>query len=120
MEQHECPQESNQVDNNNLEQSLLDLNDIQTELFRLIYEQDQTIDNIQNNMSKTEITMEEGRKDLEVAQSYYFRYTPILLGAVLGGVSLGPVGLLLNVKFGSMFTLGGSVLGGYGGYKIQK
>ena len=68
----------------------------------------------------TEITMEEGRKDLETAQSYYFRYTPILLGAVLGGISLGPVGMLLNVKFGSMFTLGGGVLGGYGGYKIQK
>ena len=107
-------------DNTNLEQSLQDLNDIQNELFRLIYEQNETIDNIQNNMSKTELTMEEGRKELEIAQSYYFRYTPILLGAVLGGISLGPVGMLLNVKFGSMFTLGGGVLGGYGGYKIQK
>ena len=107
-------------DNTNLEQSLQDLNDIQNELFRLIYEQNETIDNIQNNMSKTELTMEQGRKELEIAQSYYFRYTPILLGAVLGGISLGPVGMLLNVKFGSMFTLGGGVLGGYGGYKIQK
>ena len=107
-------------DNTNLEQSLQDLNDIQNELFRLIYEQNETIDNIQNNMSKTELTMEEGRKELEIAQSYYFKYTPILLGAVLGGISLGPVGMLLNVKFGSMFTLGGGVLGGYGGYKIQK
>ena len=113
--------EENLVNNNTkLEQSLQDLNDIQNELFRLIYEQDETIDNIQNNMSKTELTMEEGRKELEIAQSYYFRYTPILLGAVLGGISLGPVGMLLNVKFGSMFTLGGGVLGGYGGYKIQK
>ena len=116
-------EQDNQVKQNKhqkLKQSLQDLNDIQTELFRLIYEQDETIDNIQSNMSKTEITMEEGRKDLETAQSYYFRYTPILLGAVLGGISLGPVGMLLNVKFGSMFTLGGGVLGGYGGYKIQK
>ena len=113
--------EENLVNNNTkLEQSLQDLNDIQNELFRLIYEQDETIDNIQNNMSKTELTMEEGKKELEIAQSYYFRYTPILLGAVLGGISLGPVGMLLNVKFGSMFTLGGGVLGGYGGYKIQK
>jgi hypothetical protein len=113
--------EENLVNNNTkLEQSLQDLNDIQNELFRLIYEQDETIDNIQNNMSKTELTMEEGRKELEIAQSYYFRYTPILLGAVLGGISLGPVGMLLNVKFGSMFTLGGGILGGYGGYKIQK
>jgi len=118
MEQTE---EENLVnDNTNLEQSLQDLNDIQNELFRLIYEQNETIDNIQNNMSKTELTMEEGRKELEIAQSYYFRYTPILLGAVLGGISLGPVGMLLNVKLGSMFTLGGGVLGGYGGYKIQK
>ena len=107
-------------DNTKLEQSLQDLNDIQNELFRLIYEQDETIDNIQNNMLNTELTMEEGRKELEIAQSYYFRYTPILLGAILGGISLGPVGMLLNVKFGSMFTLGGGVLGGYGGYKIQK
>ena len=118
--EHEQDNQVKQNKDQKLKQSLQDLNDIQAELFRLIYEQDETIDNIQSNMSKTEITMEEGRKDLETAQSYYFRYTPILLGAVLGGVSLGPVGLLLNVKFGSMFTLGGSVLGGYGGYKIQK
>ena len=116
-------EQNNQIKQNKdlkLKQSLQDLNDIQAELFRLIYEQDETIDNIQSNMSKTEITMEEGRKDLETAQKYYFRYTPILLGAVLGGVGLGPVGMLLNVKFASIFTLGGSVLGGYGGYKIQK
>ena len=101
-------------------QSIQDLNDIQTNLLDIVSTQDEKIDNMSNIIETTNIVVEQGTKDLEIAQKYYFSYKPILAGVVIGGLTLGPLGILLNVKFGSIFTLAGSAFGGYTGYKIQK
>ena len=118
-----------EIDNNELSkteegrkliQSIQDLNDIQTNLLDIVSTQDEKIDNMSNIIETTNIIVEQGTKDLEIAQKYYFSYKPILAGVVIGGLTLGPLGILLNVKFGSIFTLAGSAFGGYTGYKIQK
>ena len=101
-------------------QSIQDLNDIQTNLLDIVSTQDEKIDNMSNIIETTNLVVEQGTKDLEIAQKYYFSYKPILAGVVIGGLTLGPLGILLNVKFGSIFTLAGSAFGGYTGYKIQK
>ena len=59
-------------------------------------------------------------QDLEKAESYFFRYTPILIGTAIGTATMGPVGLALNLKLPSLFIFGGGLLGGMAGYKIQK
>lgn len=103
-----------------LMKSIQDLNDIQTSLLEIVTDQDEKIDLISSNIETTNLVVEQGTKDLEQAQKYYFSYKPILAGVVIGGIALGPLGILLNVKFGSLFTLAGGAFGGYTGYKIQK
>mgnify|MGYP006120699093 CR=1 FL=1 len=100
--------------------SLQDLNTIQTHLFECVESQDEKIDSIQANIISTDTQIERGTEDLIEAQKYSFKYSPILIGFLVGGLSMSPIGMLINIKLGSLFTLGGGVLGGYTGYKIQK
>ena len=103
-----------------LMQSIQDLNDIQTSLLEIVTDQDEKIETITSNIETTNMSIKNGTTDLEIAQKYYFSYKPIIVGLIIGAVALGPVGVLLNVKFGSIFTVAGSAVGGYTGYKIQK
>ena len=103
-----------------LMRSLQSLNDIQSSLLSIVESQDEKIDTIENNMVETEELIQGGTQDLEISQRYHFNYKPIFLGVLLGGLAMGPMGIMLNIKLGSIFTLGGSIMGGYTGYKIQK
>ena len=46
-------------------------------------------------------------------------YTPIIIGGVIGGITLGPLGLLLGLN-GGIITTTGALLGGMTGYNLQK
>lgn len=107
-------------DEKKLLESINDLNIIQTNLLDIVKEQDEQIETISDNLILANDSVQTGTQDLEIAQKYYFSYKPIFIGLLVGAVALGPVGALLNVKFGSIFTLAGSAMGGYTGYKIQK
>ena len=100
--------------------SYKELNDIQTNLLDIISSQDEKIDKIENNLLSTNNDIERGESNVIQAQKYYFSYTPIFLGILIGGIGTAPLGMLLNIKVGSLLMTSGSILGGYSGYKLQK
>tara|TARA_B100000941_G_C27959593_1_gene280897 strand:- start:69 stop:476 length:408 start_codon:yes stop_codon:yes gene_type:complete len=100
--------------------SINELNEIQTHLLDCINQQDEKIDNIETNILTTQPLVETGKNELIEAKKYYFTYTPIIIGTLIGASALSPIGLLLNLKLSGLFSLGGGILGGYTGYKIQK
>ena len=100
--------------------SYKELNEIQTSLLELIEGQDEKIDNIENNLINTKMIVETGKDNIIEAHRYYFSYTPIIVGVLIGSVGLAPLGMLLNIKIGSILMTSGGLLGGYGGYKLQK
>ena len=97
-----------------------ELNEIQQNLINCIEEQDNTLDNIENNLDSTLEVVDESNQDLKIAEQYYFKYTPIIIGSALGAVIAGPIGVATHLKFTSILTLGGTLVGGMLGYKVQK
>jgi len=97
-----------------------ELNSIQTDLLLCIENQGESLERIDENITNIDITVESGKTDLKMAENYFFKYTPIIIGTALGTVALGPVGAILNLKLSSLFFLGGGLIGGMAGYKIQK
>lgn len=105
-------------------QSLLkdveELNQIQTNLLSCISEQSEKISRIEDNITYTDINVEEGTNSLKIAEKYFFNYTPILVGGTIGALVGGPIGAAMHLKLGSILTIGGGVIGSMCGYKIQK
>ena len=58
-----------------------ELNQIQQNLIDCLQEQDKSLDNIENNLDFTLENIDDGNKDLKIAESYYFRYKPIIIGS---------------------------------------
>jgi len=102
-----------------LEQDINDINDIQNNLNSLIYNQTDKLLQIEDNMSTIKDDIVESNKNLKKASSYYMNYTPIIIGGVIGGITLGPLGLLLGLN-GGIITTTGALLGGMTGYNLQK
>ena len=97
------------------------INQIQNSLSSIILRQRGKIDSITDNIENSENSAISGLQDLEIAKKYSFKYTPIIVGSLLGMALTGPTGLLLGLKTASIATgMGGGILGGWFGYKIQK
>lgn len=103
-----------------LNETIEDLNEIQKNLAEYINYQKDPLLKIEDNIEKANQYIENGKKDLEIANSYYTNYKSIFIGGLLGTLTLSPLGVLLGVKVGSSLTIGGALVGGYTGYKIQK
>lgn len=97
-----------------------ELNSIQNDLLLCIENQGESLERIEENISNIDNTVETAKTDLQQAESYFFKYTPILLGTAIGTATMGPVGAILNLKLPSLFFFGGGIIGGMAGYKIQK
>ena len=102
-----------------LEQDINDINDIQNNLNSLIYNQTDKLLQIEDNMSTIKDDIVESNKNLKKASSYYMNYTPIIIGGIIGGITLGPLGLFLGLN-GGIITTTGALLGGMTGYNLQK
>ena len=97
------------------------INQIQSSLSSIILRQRSKIDTITDNIENSEISAINGLTNLEIAKKYSFKYTPIIVGSLLGMALTGPTGLLLGLKTASIATaMSGGILGGWFGYKIQK
>lgn len=97
------------------------INQIQNSLSSIILRQRGKIDSITDNIEYSENNAISGLQDLEIAKKYSFKYTPILVGSLLGMALTGPTGILLGLKMGSIATgMSGGIIGGWFGYKIQK
>jgi uncharacterized protein YcfJ len=67
------------------------------------------------------MSIESGLNELKEAQRLSVKYTPILIGSVIGILIGGPFGLIPGFKAGGTIALSsGGILGGFLGYKIQK
>ena len=102
-----------------LEQDINDINDIQNNLNSLIYNQTDKLLHIEDNMSTIKYDIMESNKNLKKASSYYMNYTPIIIGGIIGGITLGPLGLFMGLN-GGIVTTTGTLIGGMTGYKLQK
>lgn len=96
------------------------LNQIQIDLLNYVNNQDEKINTLEENITVIDENVINANKDLSLANDYSFKYTPVLVGTVLGGLTMGPLGIVLNLKAGSLVTLTGSLVGAFCGYKIQK
>lgn len=91
------------------------LNEIQSDLTKLIIEQGEKLDKIENNMNNTENKITDSNNNLKDARYYSLGYKPLIIGGVIGLVSGGvllPYGIISNVS--------GLFLGSYCGYHYKK
>ena len=105
------------------EKDIKDLNDIQSNLNSLIYNQKEKLVRIEDNISNVDNNVIESNKDLIIASKYYYSYMPIVFGGIIGGFTMTPLGLALGLKSSVLlpsFTTIGTILGGITGYKLQK
>lgn len=97
-----------------------ELNQIQQNLLNCVNEQSEQINTIEDNLTLTDLKIEKGTEDLKTAEKYFFNYTPIIFGTAIGALIGGPLGAAVHLKMGSLLSIGGGVIGGMCGYKIQK
>lgn len=92
-----------------LNENIEDLNNIAVNLATLVHEQQETVNNIENNVTETAANIEEGTKSL-VKASKYATIAPITCAAI-GGAVFGPIGAVVGLKLsaGIISALGGSV-----------
>lgn len=104
-----------------LRKELLEIHSLITYFSSLIFQQQEDIDSIQSNIVQTHENVKVGTKYLKKANVLKAATFP-LLGAVFGGLTLGPCGALLGFKvLGSVAGIaGGSVLGYKAGVKLKK
>lgn len=99
------------------------LNQIQNSLQSIILRQRNKLDSIKDNVEATDSKVVEGLDNLVEAKKYSFRYSPIIIGSILGAVLTGPAGVLMGLNAGGVaagLSVSGGLLGGWCGYKIQK
>lgn len=109
--------------NTNIQQDIVDLVNIQEDLNLAIYNQNDKLLRIEDNMSKSYDTIIKSNDELKIAGNYNLSYMPIIFGGIIGGLMMTPLGIAIGVSSSiiipSLSTLG-SFMGGFAGYKIQK
>ena len=106
-------------DYDKLVKSLQELQEIQDDIARLLWNQDQKIDSVEENMFHSTQNINASVQELEEAKNLKFRYYPLVLGGLLGGVVGGPLGMLAGIKYTGLTASAGSLIGGMGGYLFQ-
>ena len=97
------------------------IHQIQDSLYTILKKHGNRLDTVSENMEIIKKNEIEGLHEVTMAKKYLFRYTPILIGSFLGICLTGPPGILFGFKMGSIITgLGGGMIGGWCGYKLQK
>ncbi|CRL02943.1 CLUMA_CG015731, isoform A [Clunio marinus] len=85
----------------------------------LVVEQAPMVEAIAENVEETEIHVEEGTRQLQMALNYKKTIYPIL-GGFIGACVLGPVGLVAGLKAGGAASVCGGICGYAGGKFLKK
>ena len=96
------------------------INKIQTNIMEYIHGQKEKLLRIEDNISNVNELTEETNKDLKEISNYTTTYTPIVLGGLIGGVTISPLFLIAGVQYGTLISTAGTLFGGLMGYKLQK
>lgn len=114
-----------EIDENSIEykkviSTLKDLEYIQKDIYDVIKTQNNKIKDINNINENISANMTLSKNNLEICNKYYFSYTPIILGSVIGVIFISPVTAFLGAKYLGITTSLGVIFGGLSGYKIQQ
>ncbi|GFS94912.1 syntaxin-17 [Nephila pilipes] len=104
-----------------LRKEILEIHSLITYFTSLVFRQQESIDSIQSNIVQTHENVKIGTEYLKKASVLKAATFP-LLGAVIGGVALGPIGALAGFKVLGSFACiaGGSALGYKAGVKLKE
>ncbi|KAJ7354814.1 syntaxin [Desmophyllum pertusum] len=80
-----------------LREGLEELNELIHDFSSLVHEQQDTIDSIESNIESAQVNVEDGTSQLGKASKLKIATYP-LIGAVVGGICGGPVGLAIGLK----------------------
>lgn len=103
--------ESLQNDLQQLHQLFIDFN-------KIIYEQKEHVDRVENSVEGAQLNVQEGNKSLEQASRYKVAAYP-LAAAFIGSCLGGPVGLLAGIKLGGLTAIACGLLGYTGGTLVK-
>lgn len=105
----------NKKESRRLLKSLTDLKDIQLNLSDIINNQKTQIDNIEENVDTSLIESKHALKELKLADKSYSSIKPVILGGIIGAISMSPIGIMAGMKIGTICSGVGSLIGGYMG-----
>jgi syntaxin 17 len=103
----------------NLQSECQQISQLYQNVNQLVVEQAPMVEAIAENVEETEIHVEEGTRQLQIALGYKKTIYPIL-GGFIGACMLGPVGLVAGLKAGSAATVCGGICGYAGGKFLKK
>ncbi|XP_022111877.1 syntaxin-17-like [Acanthaster planci] len=103
----------------NLQKDLVSLNSLLHQFATHVRVQGEAVDNIADNIDKSEENVTTGRRHLIKASTIKAAVLPVG-GAIIGGCLGGPVGLYAGLKVGTVAAIGGSALGFVSGRLLKK
>lgn len=104
---------------NNLQEDIHQLQELFLEFNKIVDDQKESVNAVENIIEETNVNVEEGEKFLSKAARYKVAAYP-LVGALLGTCIGGPVGLIAGVKVGGLAALGCGILGFTGASFLKK
>ncbi|XP_020278941.1 syntaxin-17 [Pseudomyrmex gracilis] len=104
---------------NSLQEEIQQLHELFIEFNKVVHDQKEMVENIEDNIEETQINVTQGEKYLQKASKYKAAAYPIA-GAVLGTCIGGPLGLLAGIKIGGLAALSCGILGFTGGSLLKK
>lgn len=103
----------------NLQSECEEISQLYHNVHGLVTEQAPKVDVVAANIEETEIHVEEGTRQLQIALNYKRTIYP-LLGGFIGACVLGPVGLVAGLKAGGAASVCGGLCGYAGGKFLKK
>lgn len=104
---------------NRLQEEIQQLHELFVEFNKVVHDQKEMVDNMEDNIEETQINVKEGARYLQKASAYKVAAYP-LAGAMLGTCIGGPIGLLAGLKIGGLAAVGCGLLGFTGGSFLKK
>ncbi|KYN04366.1 PREDICTED: syntaxin-17 [Cyphomyrmex costatus] len=104
---------------NRLQGDIQQLHELFTEFNKVVHDQKEMVDNMEDNIEDAQINVNEGAKHLQKASAYKVAAYP-LAGAMLGTCIGGPIGLIAGLKIGGLAAVGCGILGFTGGSLLKK
>lgn len=112
--------DKNSLEYKKLLSSLKDLEYIQTDLHNVLIDQNNRLKNVKNQNDNIHDNLNQANIDLKYCDKINFSYKPIIIGSCIGALFISPVNALIGLKYFGLTTGIGGLIGGIGGYQIQK
>jgi hypothetical protein len=83
---------------NKISSELDTLIELQNDINTLVYEQDQTVDNITQHITNTNANIEIAKADIKESHKIYWKFAGPVSAGIAGAVVAGPVGFYVGMK----------------------